>query len=443
MKLVVPVPAGWQQHAVPDGTLLQAPGDAFGILVLPLVAAPPDPDAWMQHALVHRTHQRGVEPSALQWSRFATDDGWAAILLDGAIGSEARLVAFFGFFDYAATAIAICRDPAAHPAWRDEVIRALAQARPDFAQGGVVCLSELLGRPSPTVARPPLPARGGGWRRTFVGGDLVFSGEDGPGAAWIRITQRVAPIRSVDQIFGGFLAQASSATVVPPTLTATAEGAYAAVAHATYPARQHTLAVVFGEEHYAQIEAVVADPAQYGRYRDVVTELVYTTTLGLGATRWRPFYYQPPAGWSGIARQRGALWISPSCPRRYQVMRVFDARPPADHRARGGARMFETLPPEFFVEPAKGPVEFYTADDLPCRVSVFTGKVPNRPGEITALEGTLVQERYIYPIRLECDAELLEESMHVFERVVASIRTIPEPGAEITPDLGAFHNWAD
>jgi hypothetical protein len=34
-----------------------------------------------------------------------------------------------------------------------------------------------------------------------------------------------------------------------------------------------------------------------------------------------------------VARAQNALWIAPGCPRKYQVMRVFDARPPADHRS--------------------------------------------------------------------------------------------------------------
>jgi len=446
MNLVVPIPPDWKHRTVAEGVLYQAPIRAFGMLVMPLEAAREDPDTWVKQALVHR-EPAGQEPRNLKLSRLTTEDGWAAILLEGEVGSEARLVAYFGFLDYAATVIAICRDPAGLPSWRDDAIAILVRARPDFSQDGVVCLAHQLGSPPPSSGSPPTDARGAaaGWRRSFVGGDVVLTADEGPQTGRIRLTQRLAPLRPMAEIFAPMLGAAEPGALIErPVVTVNAEGEYSAVANALGRWRQHTLGVVFGDDHYALIDGVVTVPEQFGRFRAAVRKLTHAYTLGLGSNRWRRFYYEPPPGWTGVARTRAALWIAPICPRQYQVMKVFDARPPSDNRAaRHGARLFETLPQEFFDEPPTVPFVFYTPSGLHCRVIVFTGRVPNRGGTIRAIEGTVMEARYNYPVRMECDAELFGDTMHVFERVIGSIRPLPERGPDLDPDMDVLTSWVD
>jgi len=443
MKLVLPVPPDWEHRVVEDGILYQAPSQIFGMLVTPLAAAQPDPESWIRDAFLYRAKQGDGEPRDLTLSRFATVDGWAVIVIDGLLGTQARCVAYLAFLDYACTVIGMCRDAAQQPTWRDQVLALVAQARPDFTADRIVCLADQLGSqpPAQTPNRKRQPMSG--WQRSFAGGDLVLTGDGGAAAGGIRVSSHVTPVPTVRQLFAEFVPATADTTVESPSLEITDEGEYAVIAAATSPAVQHILGVVFADDHYARIEAVVRDREQYPRFAAAVRELTYATTLGLGTGRWRRFYYEPPAEWTGVARPRGALWISPSCPRHHQVMRVFDARPPADHADLHGARMFETLPMEFYREQPKGPVSYWTAEDLECQVTVYSARLPNRPGKLAVLDGTILTTDYVYPIRMECDPVLFEDSMQTFERVVASFRPIPQR-RNVDLDAGtAVEFWAE
>ncbi len=442
MRLVLPIPPAWQHRAVDDGVLYQAPSEVYGMLVTPLAAAPEDPETWVQRAFFHRARPEDGEPRNLQLSRFASVAGWGIVLLDGALGTQARFVAYLAFLDYAATVIGMCRDYTAHPGWRDELLDIVVRAQPDFADDRVVCLAHQLGAPptsSPARKRRVLA----GWQRSSSGGDLVLAGEGGAPAGTIRISPGAGPIRPVAELFRGFLEPSAAQTIEPLVLDTTDDGEHLALANAHGPDGQHTLGVVFGDDQYTRIEGRVTDPAQFARFRGAVHELTYATTLGLGAGRWRRFYYEPPPGWNGVARRRGAMWISPACPRHYQVMRVFDARPPAEHQHLHGARMFETLPVEFFREAPKGPVSYWTADELECQVTVYSAQLPTRTAPVKVLDGIIMTDAYVYPIRMECDPERLEDSMHVFERVVASLRPLPERRASIEAEVSAMAFWVD
>ena len=444
MRLIVPIPPDWQKWTVAEGVLYQSPVPVLDMLVVPPDGAPADPEAWIGRALFYRAPQ-GHEAQNVRMSQLTTEDGWAMILCDADVATEARLVAYYPFMDYAGTVIVTCRDPAALPSWRQSALEILIRARPDFAMDGIVCLAHQLGSPPPTVS-PAVPRDTfASWERSFAGSDVVFTSVDGPQAGRIRIVRRVAPLRSVEQIFGRFLEGAEpGAAVERPSVMVTAEGEYATFANAVGLKEQRSLGVVFGDDHYAQIIGASNDPALFERFRASVLKLTYALTMGLGSNRWRPFYYEPPPGWIGLARTRGALWMSPRVPRQYQVLKVFDARPESDHRAaRHGARIFETLPVEFFRDPPSVPFVFYTPAGLQCRVMVFAGQVPNRRSPIRAVEGAVVDARYLYPLRMECDAELLEETMHAFEQVATSIRPIPDRSPDLDPDMNVVSSWVD
>lgn len=442
MKLVVPAPPDWEHRIVDDGILYQAPSEIFGMLVTPMGPAPVDPETWLQQAFAYRAREEDGLPRNLRISRFATVDGWSGLLLDGALGTQDRFVAYLAFFDYAVTVIAMCRDAEAQPTWRDQVLELVVRSQPDFSEDRVLSLSHLLGSspPAPIETRTRRPMIG--WQRSFVGGDLLLTGEAGAQAGTIRITSHMMPLRPVHEIFSAFV-EAPGITVTPPAIETTDEGEYAAIATATTPEFQHTLAVVFGDDHYTRIDAVVRDRDLFAKFAAATRELMLSTTMGLGAGRWRRFYYEPPAGWTGIARPRGSLWIPPTCARYHQVMRVFDARPPGDHELLHGARMFETLPIEFYREPPKGPVSYWTANDLECQVSVYRATLPNRTSPMAVLDGTIITEPYIYPIRMECDVAWFDETSQLFEQVVASFRPVPERRKVDMNVSTAFEFWVD
>ena len=429
MKLDVPIPTGWETRRVDEGLLVQAPSTVHGMLVMPLGPADPDPELWMRRAFAYRARVEDGEPRDLAMSPFATDAGWSGLLLDGKLGTQARFVVYLAFMDYAATVVGMCRVPAELASWRAELLALVAKATPDFTSERPACLAHQLGAAPRSEAEHRARHAIAGWHRTFAAGDLVLTHLAHPGAGAIRIAADVTPIEPVAKLFAG---------LADPEIVATDESEYAAIAHT--PAR--VLAVVLGAHTYTRIDATITDAAHAELFRATVEELARSATLGLGPGRWRPYYYEPPPGWTGIARPHATLWLAPATPRRHHVMRVFDARPPRDHEAAHGLRMFETLPQEFFREPPKGPAIYYTADDLECRVFVHSAQLPLRAEPLKVLEGMIVSERYVYPIRMECDPALLEESMHVFERVVASVRLLPEPHRRSSHG-GAVAYWAE
>src|ERR671933_468637 len=105
MRLAVPVPARWKRRDIADGTLYESPDRQCALIVGALGGAHEDPETWIPRALV----------------------------------------AYFCFIDYAATVVAVCRDPDAQPSWRREALELLAQAQPDFSTDGVTGLADILG----------------------------------------------------------------------------------------------------------------------------------------------------------------------------------------------------------------------------------------------------------------------------------------------------------
>ncbi len=152
---------------------------------------------------------------------------------------------------------------------------------------------------------------------------------------------------------------------------------------------------------------------------------------------------QAPPDFVGVLRPRDTLWISPRCPRGYQTLKVFEARPPGQEAARLSSRLFEALPHELLVEPRRGPIRFQTRGGYQAEVSAYAGRVPNRPGRLRVVDGAIADARYIYPIRMECDEDLYDETMALFEPVLESIRPFPERGPGLAPDLGVMTNWSD
>ncbi|MCE9579566.1 MAG: hypothetical protein K8W52_40975, partial [Deltaproteobacteria bacterium] len=204
MRLVLSVPGDWDQRVVDEGVLYQAPSQVYGMLVLPLGPAPADPESWVQRAFLHRARAEDGEPRNLQLTRSSTIDGWGLVVLDGAIGTQARFVAYLAFMDYAATVIGMCRDYRAHPGWRDEVLGLVVRARPDFSDDRVACLAHQLGGP-PVVSEGRKRRVVADWHRVFSGGDIVLSGEGGPAAGTIRVSPDAGPIRPVAELFRAFL----------------------------------------------------------------------------------------------------------------------------------------------------------------------------------------------------------------------------------------------
>lgn len=435
MKLSVPTPPGWSRHQVADGELLRAPDRPLELLVLPLEGARLAPAAWMYSALLDWRREPTAEPTDLTNGQLETAIGWRALTVEARVGTVSRFVAYFSFLDLAATVIATCAN-AGVAEWRAEVIEVLYRATPEFSSERIAGVRELLGGPPPTTrtARPAWSADA--WRRTFSGGDAVLVLRDDPDSGWIQCAAGHTPPRTAHQLFGGFDA--------PPELGITDEGEYFAIAAARRDQTQRALAIVFGAESYTRIDALTTVPARFETFLTSVRALASETVLGSGTGRLRPFYYEAPAGWSALPRPGSTVWVSPTCARRYQVLRVFDACSP-DRAESVRRRRFESLATEFLANPARGPAVYYRTDELEVRVCAYTGTVAG--SELQVLDGAVIDASSCYPLRIECDPALLEESMQLFERVARTIVPLPSPGVEqaVTPNdaTEAFANWSE
>jgi len=427
MRLAVPIPNEWRQQIVAEGVLVESPNARLGMLITAIGPAQPDPDVWLHRAFMHRAGS--AVPRNLAVAPFSTEAGWAGMLLVGELGTQERLVVYLAFIDYAAMVVATCTAPAELPTWRTEILAMIVHATLNLEpDDGVACLAHLLGEPPPTPgdARTHQPILG--WQRTLGERQLVLT-TTASDAGTIRVTTDLAPLRPVSQLFDGFEA---------PRVITTDEGEHAVIAH-RIDAGLQSLAVVFGDVSYTRIDAESSEPELFDLFRATVDELAFSATLGLGSARWRRFYYEPPVGWRAIARPHATLWLSPACPRQYQVMYVFDARLRAAHESVYGLRMFETLPLEFFEAEPKGRAIYYAADDLEVHLNVYTAQLAK---PLKVLDAVVLSEDYAYPIRIECEATLLEDSIRVFDRVVATLRRVPNCRRR-TGNIAAVSFWAE
>lgn len=432
MKLSVPAPPGWTRQQVADGELLRADHRALELLILPVEGAKVDARAWFRSALLHRTRQNERELTNPRTQPFTTKAGWSAVLIEADIGTESRLVAYFTFLDLVATAIAICGDRDI-PGWRDEVLDMLSAATPDFGDD-VVCLAGLLGGPPP-VERVVPPVSRALWQRTFSHGDAILVLEDAPESGFIRCGRGRGATRTVRDLFATLERDQPGCV----ELGVSADGEYYAFAVRRDGQTQTVLAIVFGDERYSRIESMSRDPAMFDVFSLAARDLVYQASLGFGAGRIRPYYYEPPRDWIGLSRPGRAVWLAPTCGREFQQLRIFDARPPDSHELIS-ARRFENLASEFLVSKPKGPAIYYTAHDLECRVHVYTGTM--RGGkQLKVLDGVVNDEHYCYPLRIGCEPHLLEASMHTFEDVVRTMVPLPAPNTAVPADSNAFAYW--
>lgn len=440
MRLTVPTPPGWLRQQVAGGELLKAPSRGLELLVLPLGGAKLEPPKWLWTALVYGGEQPeldpGTEPSSVQNGQLVTAGAWRALTVEGTVGAESRFVAYFTFLDLSATVIARCASDISE--WRDEVIGILYRATPDFSQDRSTCLAELLGARPPVMRALPAMLPPQTWRRAYSGGDVVLIPRLDPDSGWIRITSGLTPLQTIPLLFS----ELDKTWPVRPELGVSEEGEYFAVASSQQGRTQRTLAIVLGAESYTQIEANTVVPGRFDMFATAVRTLACQTALGYGARRVRPYYYEPPAGWSALARSGSTLWISPICARQYHVLRVFEACP-QDQDAVLRRRRFETVGTEFLSTPPRGPAVFYRLDELEVRVLAYSGALPG--GELRILEATVIDAEYCYPFRIECDPRLFDVSMRLLEEVVETIVPLPPPLYEATapqtPELSSL--WAD
>ncbi len=137
MRLSVPIPGSWKQKTVRDGLLCVSPEGDLALLVTPMFPAAADPAAWLCRALTLADDER------CETRRAETIEGWPMTILEPE--DDLRMAVYVQVLDFAGGVIVKRKPSAARLGWRQEVLRMLTGARPDWFEEDAVCLAEQLG----------------------------------------------------------------------------------------------------------------------------------------------------------------------------------------------------------------------------------------------------------------------------------------------------------
>jgi len=277
-----------------------------------------------------------------------------------------------------------------------------------------------------------------GWSRVLLADGLLLAAPE-RGAGRIRVRTHEQPLRPLLPVLeelGRRLPAGYSVTAAEPARRlVTDEGEYALFVRfrGSSGERQYerSVGVIVGDDALAIIEGIVEKPDSFDMVRHAVEAMTIAYGFGLGANRWRRFFYDPPPGWNGLPRHRADLWLAPGYPKNPAVITVFHARPEATTRVtEQHFQLFEGLPAERTTtsvdEPKPIKTRAGTLGQLITRKMTVGGEV-RRVGDVGFADG-----RYVYHLRLETDDDHRPPNTVAFVGVVESLETLPLPRADVS-----------
>lgn len=262
------------------------------------------------------------------------------------------------------------------------------------------------------------------WTRTYSGDGVLLSVPNGH----VHLRPSLEPVRPAEQILREWLP--AGATTEGPLAVVNAEGDYGVIANAIGTNEQVTVSILYGEHTYALVVARVTDPTLYASFVEVVRHLTHAHSLGLGAERRRPYFYDPPPDWQGIRRAGSTLWLAPDCGHRRATIHVFDARAQRNTIATVQHRqLFEQLPREFGMERPAEPVSIESRFGIRGQLVTTKGTIAGEPAIVS--DAGLSDGRMLYLLRLETAADVHAQHLPLLHACVSSVRPIPPPKAEV------------
>lgn len=263
-----------------------------------------------------------------------------------------------------------------------------------------------------------------GWRRSYSGDGVLLSIPNGT----IFVRPGVTPMRSADAIWRPLVP--ASANVEGPFGIVTSEGEYGVIVNAIAPNEQITIAILYGDHSYATIHARTPDPALREQFLDVVRRLADSFPLGLGVERRRRYFYEPPSGWTGIARPFSTLWLAPDCGRHRALLHVYHARPQRSTAPTLVFRtMFEQLSREFGTAPPTEPETLHNRFGLAGQLVTSRGLVGDTPTLVS--DAGFTDSRMLYLVRLETDADVHARHLPTFRECLQTVQPIPAPKTDV------------
>lgn len=254
------------------------------------------------------------------------------------------------------------------------------------------------------------------WRRERLAfGRIRCTPPEGEDLAEIVIHERVRPLASLHTLA---VARGAAAADVRPATVVTVEGELGAIASFAVAGRHHTLGVIYGDDFQAIVDARTEHPDQRERVREVAHALVLHFPLGLGRMRHRRFWYRPPPGWQGLARNLVTDWFALDHPRDPATIKVMPARPP-----NAVFHLDTLLRDDVFAGVA--------IDDLrhePLAHAALRGTLTSAVAGARAFQTAVLEDReYLYVLRLATTIERLAEHQAIFHAVVRSCIPLPLP----------------
>jgi hypothetical protein len=288
------------------------------------------------------------------------------------------------------------------------------------------------------------------WRSTTYADGVALLPPEGRTHGAIRIRDRRRPLRSAHRLVAAIVAEMKlpGLEVSPIERTTTCEGEYVALVTITGVIQtqpfQRSLAFLFGDDFYTQIDANTTTPTKFEFFRKATRELAYFYSLGLGELRRRRYYYQPPPDWKGLPRGLITEWYPAGFPDVLASIAVFPARPVVESPAGVLDRALHELNWAGFKKTAiDEAMPLMTRNRLSGLVWRAVGKYGDGPihhEDIVALQ----DDRFFYVMRLESNAAQVAEHRAILGALVESVEPLPksDPGTTIHQEKYLDH-WAD
>lgn len=248
----------------------------------------------------------------------------------------------------------------------------------------------------------------------------------------IRYKERIRPLGPFPELAREHFEQSKfePKTLSAPERRVTQEGEHAwfvtARGHMGKRWVQRDLAFILLDDAYARLSSVVFDEAEFSGFTRVVRDLAISDRHFLGVRR-RWFEYTPPPTWRSRPRGFRTEWSPLAFPRERAMLVVWPALPRDavgdEDVALGG--VIGAHPSAAVIDAAPVGV---TASG-----SGLMGKarhVVRKTADGTALHTygvVLVDERYVYPLRLEVSDDAQREHAQVLDEVLRTVVPVPKP----------------
>lgn len=273
------------------------------------------------------------------------------------------------------------------------------------------------------------------------------------GGGRIRIYERLRPLRRASEVVASVLRDDPPFRITrlgPATPLTTSEGEHGAWVELDGArdgvAVRRAIAMIFADEFVVAFDVLGIDPGSWDELDLAARDLVTAYQLGLGV-RPRRFLYEPPAGWTPLARGLHAYFYPPGFPGDPALLVVHPATPAPAPEAGAEAispRLLEDLTDGLTAPHRVAERPLPLAGGVVARHLALTGTAARSRQAIARHAVVLSLAPYLYVARLDRPPPDAGELPPVLEALARSIVPVPAAAARVIhrPTV-AFDHWLD